>query len=433
MSGSAVASVTASSGKRSTVRHGTSAIGFIAAKSAVFFAPLLLLHAVGVREYGVFEWALAWATPLSLFFCFGAAGSLPYFVLKRDLPVYLGIFRLYGIPSMLLLVCGAVAAWKGWFPLSGYLAFLVTIIFVLQTVYATLYRTLGFPAMTSLSESGNYVIIVLFLVALLALHRSTSVRAVAVLLTVYAFALAAHSLAKVQWTHRWTHQFKRLRQVLRFGFPLIFSAFLMALLTSSGRLMAGHFFSMEAVGTYSFFMRITSSVILIHQLMNTLIFPRVYRSGNRQLDLYFSALMGTILIVAIGVFYILPHILGGFFPLLRQMHDQDRSIFYVFCFQMVFWAGTAMLELIITRETMAKYLVGVLACCVTALLGGLQLLHHFGALTLLRLCQLNMSCMCLCFAIQLAMLWHRGLRMRFLAIAGTVFYIGYFATMNLVV
>lgn len=408
--------------KVTLVKHALGASGFVGAKAMVFLAPLFVLRTVGVHDYGVLEYALAWGTPLAVLFCLGAGGALPFFLLKRGRSRYIDVFRLYGmaaglaiIPAAMLLLFHVIA-----FPV--YLAALITIIFVLQTIYASAHRAFGSPAMSSLAESGNYVLILVFVVVAFLARRPVTLPAIAIILTIYAGFLSGHSFAHFNWSVSWRHHWLRTKKVLGFGFPLIATGLLTAVLTSSGRLLAGHFFSMDAVGVYSFFLRISSAVILIHQLMNTLIFPRVYRSDDRALDKYFSSLMGTIFVVSLCEFFLSPLIMGPFLPLLRNVHGENRRIFFVFSFQMIFWAGIAMLEIVINRENTAKHFVGVLFGSACLLVAAISTLHALNMLTLLRLCQLNMSCIFVCFLAQTMLLRRRGVRLFFVPALGLLLY-----------
>ena len=89
------------------------AIGFAFAKASMFLAPILLVQMVGLQQYGVFEFAIAAASVLSLVIGCGTVGAIPYFLIKRNRPVYVRPVQIHiFLTGILFLAGGALAVAK---------------------------------------------------------------------------------------------------------------------------------------------------------------------------------------------------------------------------------------------------------------------------------------------------------------------------------
>jgi len=417
---------------RQGVRFSGSSLAFVFSKATVFLGPLMLSAALGVREYGMFEYALAWATPLAVFLEFGCVGALPYFVLKRKWPVYMQVFYLHVMLTAVLVVVGNVVCASLHLGYATYLSVLATCAIAMQVIYAVAFKVWGKPARASISESGLYVVLASVTGVYATFHWKLNLNVLLIAFNCYAAALVVPSFLAFHWSCRWPHTLRRYGKAIRFGFPLIFTTMFMGFLTSSGRLLVGKFLTMQDVGVYSFFFRISAGVVVLHQLLLTILFSKLYQSEGKHLDKYFSTMSSAIFVLTMALFLSTPHFLGYFFPLMRDLKPGYLPVYYALATQMVFWVCTANAEFIIYRQNLAARFWMMLVGMIALLLTGTVLLKVTGTLTLLRLCQLHMVCIYANCLAQMYLLRCHGVRLSRMAVVTTAVMVFYAMTQALV-
>ncbi len=387
---------------------GRSSVGFVAAKAAVLLLPLMLSKIWSLRDYGMFEYAVAWGGLLAVPLGVGTTGAVPYFLLQRRKPKYQGAFGLHSLLiGLSLLLTTAAYVMLGFNP-TTYAVLLVTGILVVQGIRAMVYKVENAPVRASLMESGIYVVLLLFAASLASIGTRLNLRFFLIALNLYALLLVATSVQRSFWDGAWRNHIRRYRRAITFGVPIVFTSAAIIFLVSSSRLLAGKLFSLEAVGTYSFFLRISSPVVLVHNLLTTIYFRKLYQSGAKALDLYFSLILFGVFVLGILLFLVVPPLLGPHFPLLHDLHGSSLSIYFLLSIQMVFWIGIALAEAIIYRQNRANEFTRVLAGMIVMLLAATGVLKLSGLLTLLRLAQLQMGAMFLAFLAQIFILRRSG-------------------------
>ena len=397
------------------------AIGFLAAKAAVFVAPLMLSRSWGLADYGRFEFTLALATLLAVPFGVGLTGAIPYFLLKRADSSYLQAFQLHTVFAALALIAITPFYLTGRIAQPTFLAVVLTGIIVIQNIRSTLYKVWDSPVLASVVESGVYVVLLAIVLGVTAVRAKLTQSTMLLVFALYAAVLVALSNRGFNWKISWRERLQRYTESVKFGFPIIATSGLMIFLVTSGRLLSGKLLSMEAVGTYSFFYRLASSVIVLHSLLTTLFFRKLYQSDDASLDRYFSMVLGVVWLAGfVGVAVARP-VLGFFLPLLRHAGRPEMAVYLVLAAHMVFWTGTALTEGILYRQRKATHLSLLLSIVVILLVAGSLALKAFGALDLLNLCRVHMGAMFLAFLAQIWLLRTSGVRLIRLPILGAIF------------
>jgi O-antigen/teichoic acid export membrane protein len=389
---------------------GGSAALFVSAKAAVFLAPIGLSIVLDATGYGRFEYALAWATPASLALGLGIGGAVPYFVLKRERAEYEETFRLYvALVGVMGLVLGA-CAWRA--GLSG-VAFgsLVATAMAAQTITSSTLKTHGAAGRASVLESGVYLAVLAAMPALrYARGRPLGILAIAV--AAYVLVLLGTALYRLRLDVSARAHLRRFRIVIAFGVPVLVSSILMGLLTSSGRLLAGQFLSLETVAAYGFFFRLSSAVMLVHQLANALYFPRIYTAAGPALDRYFGVIAALVLGTAVVGFSLSSVVLPPVLPRFVEFRAPHAGVYWALSMQMLFWSAVAQGELILYREGMARAVSAVVAIGVALLFAATWILDVLGALTLLRLCAVQVLCMASVYFVEVWLLRRAGVILR---------------------
>jgi O-antigen/teichoic acid export membrane protein len=396
------------SNSRLLAQFGSGALGFVAAKATVFLLPLILSRSWSLHDYGLFEYALAWGTLVAVPLGVGMSGAIPYFLLKKGMSDYLSAFRLHSLLMGAFLFFMTLAYLSIGFNLTVYVTGFISGVLVIQSIRSTLCKVNEAPARASVLESGIYVFLFILVVLLWLMKIRFSFPLFVVGLNVYGLLLVLSSLRGFRWAEG--RDLKLYRQTVEFGIPLILTSASIIFLVSSTRLLAGKLFSMEAVGIYSFFFRLTSPVILVHSLLTTIYFRRLYEAEQRALDRYFCLILTGILCLSLVLLAIIPKLLVPYFPLLERLR-QHFGIYLVLSIQMVFWTAIALAEVIIYRQEQARKFAVVLVGTIGALLLLIMLFKINGILNLLTISQLQMSSMYLAFLGQMYLLRESGVRL----------------------
>jgi O-antigen/teichoic acid export membrane protein len=392
-------------------RFGRGALAFVAAKGTVFLLPLMFARSWNLRDYGRFEYSLAWGTLLAVPLGVGVGGAIPYFLLQREKPKYLGAFQLHALLAAAALVLLTIGYLVFGFPITSYLMAFIAGVIVIQSITSTLYKVWEAPERASVVESGIYVVLFLAAAPLAVLGRTLNFRLLLIILNLYAMFLVMVSMKGFWPVRHWRGQFVRYGHAIRFGSPVVLTSACIVFLATSTRLLAGKFFSIEEVGIYSFFFRITSPVVLIHSLLTTVYFRKLYQSGERSLDTYFSLILLTAFAAGLFLFVAMPPVCHGFFPLLRHLNGENLGVYWLLVAQMVFWVAMALAEFIIYRQDQATKFSIILMGTIGALLAGSFLLKFAGGLTLLTLSQVQLGSLFLAVLAQIFLLRRSGVRL----------------------
>jgi O-antigen/teichoic acid export membrane protein len=408
--------------------YGRSATGFVLVKVTVFLAPLMLSAAIGVREYGMFEYAMAWALPLALLASLGFGGAIPYFLLKRSRPLYTQVFHAHVLVTGALVAVGTLA--YCYIPLSTrtYLTIILLAVAVIQMIHTNQYKATGAAARASLVESGMYVLMFSIMVVAAATKTRISISGLLAAFDFYLVILIGMSACKFRWQTPWKHNVRRYQNVVRFGFPLVFVGVFATLLTSSGRLLAGSFLSMEAVGIYSVLYRVAAGGMVFHQLVVTICFRQLYQSEDHSLDRYFTWIIGLIFVLSIALYLSAPILLGPYLPLMRELRGSQLGVYLALTVQMPLWSGTGLNEAILARENLASKHTLILMGSLVLLIATVITFRLNHSLTLLRLCQAQLGAIYLVLMAQVLLLRRRGIRMVRAPLLGTALVFFYVVT-----
>lgn len=406
-------------GRRLLARFGRAGVSFAGSKAAVFLVPLLLSNLLDRAQYGQFEYAYGVGSLAATVAALGLPAAVPAFLLERRRPAYTSVFFCHLVWLGLALGPFAVAHVAGWAGTVVFAAAVLTAAIAAQAILSSYFKTTGLPAYASLAESGVYLAVLCVAGVVVAAGRPLTLAPLVWGAVVYVLGLAAKAARRGRPFRNPAHLRRRYRAVLGFGVPIVFSSFLMLAVTSSGRLLVGTFLGVADVATYSFFFRLAAPVVLLHQLIHTLFFPRLYVSSTKDLDRYFSFIASLIYVCAMCLYLVVPRLLSGYFNLLSEYGAAQSLVYYSLSTQMVYWVLLALTEPIVYRNGLGPRLIWVLlghAAVLTVLCAGAS---RWGALSLLRICQIHLFVLFSASVGQLLLLWKRGFRLpKTLAVSG---------------
>ena len=400
-------------------------VGFFAAKTTVFVAPLFLSKLWDIESYGLFEYCLAWANLLAIPLGAGMPGAIPYFRLREG-RAGREPFQLHAMLTTLLVVAVALLCFLQLISAEIYLVVLLAGITALQAIWSTELKVEEAPSRASFLESGIFIFILVLCGTSLLAGIRLSLTSLTWLLGVYVLWLGGALTVGFAWGRPVAQHLDDYKAVLRFGAPVIITSGLMVFLTGGGRVLVGQFLSMEAVGTYSLFFRVSSGAIIIQTLLSTILFRRIYDARGPELDRIFAIIMGSVFAVSGGLFIAGPIVLGRIFPelLLGPPHS---VLFLTLSVQMLLWTGMGLAEGVLYRQNQARAFGWLLLrYCLLFTLGAV-FMKLAGGLNLVSLAQLHMGCMLLALLAQFKLLRSQGLNLvlaRAIPLLAALIYIG---------
>jgi O-antigen/teichoic acid export membrane protein len=198
--------------------------------------------------------------------------------------------------------------------------------------------------------------------------------------------------------------FDRYTEVVKFGIPIVLSGFLMSIFIMGGRISAGFFFGIEGVAYYSFYFRLASAIVIIHQIVNIVYFKRIYQGNYNNLDFYFSAMLIILFTLSMALWWVLPIVLSGHLEILKTTYQDFKWLYLTLSFTTIFWVSMALNENMVYREKLATKFNKKALLVVLVLAFTLFSMKYIGLLTLQSMAALiSSSVYCVC-EIQLRLL-----------------------------
>jgi O-antigen/teichoic acid export membrane protein len=380
-------------------------------KAAAYLAPLLLATRLDTSSYGIIEYAWSWSALVATLLTIGIPAAIPQLsLLRRSLPVADIITLCVVGPGAVLTTAAAIAAFALHAPTQAVVLSACTI--ALAQIALTSYtRTFSHrnlaPWFESISICGMAVISLCL--ALIGLSGIAPLGAASAVVSALVVVSALALFARVKGAELKN----RIQSAVRIGLPLLTFTLASIWATVSGRIYVGAFLSIEDLSIYSVDFRVASALLIVHSVVATGLFARLYRMRSRSYDRFISYYLAAIAIIAAAMITAFPLMVGYIhFRSIAAEHMQAMvSLFPVLMLQVYAWGAWASLELRLarTRRSAPAALRAVL------LMAGIAtLVVALGALGMLslRLCAILIALQMLGgVAIQFSTLWRRGAKM----------------------
>jgi hypothetical protein len=380
-------------------------------KAAAYLAPLLMAAWLDSSTYGVIEYAWSWSALTATLLTLGVPGAIPQLsLLQRPVPILDIMALCVAGPGAVLATAALVALFPIGMPALAVVLAVCTLALP-QVVLSSYARTFSHRNLASWIEGVS-----LYATAVLAISLSfvglNGVGPIGVATTVVSAILVATALALLARLKQ-AEFASRLRWAIRLGLPLL--AFTLTSIWASvcGRVYIGAFLPIDDLSVYSVDFRIASSLLIIHSIVATGLFARLYRMRSRLYDRFLSLYLVTIALVAAVMIVLFPVFVSHvhFRSLGTNNIHAATTLFPVVLLQVYAWGASASLELRLARMRRSAHaarrniaLMAVVAALCAAL--GTQ------GLLSLRLCAILVALQMLGgVAIQLFTLWRRGARM----------------------
>jgi len=324
------------------------AFGF--SKATVFFAPLLLSNQLTKLDYGLFEFALNIAFIAASIISLGVTSAYPYFKLKRNLKtIFVGfkVYYMYLFVSSLILLC-IILLFHNTFELILSVLFMYTL--SNQMMYSTIDKTNENIIKAVITDSMFYIVLLLAYVFMY-FTQSSNISFVfyfSICYSIFYILLTLKNAVKLN-----QDTIKRYLKLVKYGKSVMISGCLILLVANSGRLLIEYIFNdKNLIAIFSFYFRMASFVLIIHQILSIIYFKKIYTFSLKKLDRFFSIFLILILSSVIITFFIVPRFGIHFFKLFETFETYKLS-YSVLCFQMFFWIVLANNESVIYRENLA--------------------------------------------------------------------------------
>jgi O-antigen/teichoic acid export membrane protein len=380
-------------------------------KAAAYLAPLLVAARLDSSTYGVIEYAWSWSALLATLLTLGIPGAVPQLsLLRRPVPVI-------DIMALCIAAPGAVLATAALLTLSFVdtparaVVLAVGAIALPQVVLSSYARTFSRRNLASWVEGLSIYTIAAIAICLgfAGLARVELLGVATSIVSAILVVVALILLARLKQTEF----FARLRSAIWLGLPLL--AFTLASIWASvcGRIYIGAFLSIEDLSIYSVDFRIGSALLIIHSIVATGLFARLYRMRSRLYDRFLSTYLVAIAIIGVVMIALFPAFVSHirFRSLGTNNIPAAIALFPIVLLQVYAWGAWASLEMRLARmrrSAAAARRAMLLMAATAALCVGFG---THGILTL-RLCAILVALQSLGgVAIQLFTLWRRGARM----------------------
>lgn len=329
---------------------GKNIVSFIISKGVTFFAPLLFLKVVDLEDYGIVEYSYSSGSVLALVVSLGFINAYPYFVLKKERRDLRNSFLAYGVVVGLISIPVCVLSHVGMIPQKVYFIYLFTCIFALQRLFSSKLKTEEKGHWGVLIDSGYYFILLLVIIVCLLKWTENALQLLKTGMEIYVLCWcgAYTRLFFVKKQYPLSKIFSRdLPEIFKYSYKLIFSGLLIFWLTSSSRIYIGWFMGYEQVGIYSYYFRLAGMSIIIFNFVYIAFFKRLYLADSRRLDLYYTIIIGVVLLACLGCIFIIPSISSWLLP---GVDLKDTKLYILLSLQMPVWVAISLCEGLIGRE-----------------------------------------------------------------------------------
>lgn len=377
-------------------------------KSLVYIAPLAVNEVLNsINDFGTFEYSLNLGQTLMGVFSMGFSGAYAYFILKQQRENMKSIFHFHFVGLTALLTTVVIVSPE---LLSNiyYGAVILGVAFADQILLSSISKLSGKNITSVLLDTGIYILMALIVVAVYfqVLEFSLDIWFGSVLFLLIFNSLFYHSR---YFLNKNRVVKKDIFDLYRYGGLIVVAGPLLVLITSNTRLYIEYFLTLEDVGVYSYYFRISSVALIFYRVFGILLYRKMFTGDSNVLDKYYSLIITGIFILNILLYLLLPSILKGRDDQFSLTTTDSRLLFKLCFFQVTFWVNVSLFEPILQRENKMKAFIGLLALCLLLFFGTIYALGIFSTISLLNIVWVNTLFIFLLFCGQQWVLWKNNI------------------------
>jgi hypothetical protein len=280
-----------------------------------------------------------------------------------------------------------------------------------QTIGTTYARIRARPLLNSMLDPLATLVILAVALGLWVIG-SLNQTALSVALTVIAWLLASASVIAFVRVKR--DKFgEAIRRVLVLGLPILALSGVAMIVGAGLRPLLAIRFDLEALALYALCFRLCAPALLVHQVLNTGVFARLYRASDRSFDL---VLLGSMIVnctVVLVLWLLIPSMIASLFPQYAGNLMMTRGLFAAVGAQVVLWLAVSLLEMKMGRHELA----GQAAAAGYAIFAAYVVAIYASALDTLRDAVVFFAASLLALALaKCAIAWKAGVRLPLTAV-----------------
>ncbi len=393
---------------------------FGVARIAVYLIPLFIAARTTPDVYGAIEFAQS-TSLLGAAVLLGAvlAGASQDYLVRRQ---KLSVDVVAAAVGFACLVAGAVAL-ACWAVGGSQVAVLTCLALGLASIHNTMsniLRTLSMRNLTAWTD-GTFVIVMLAIVALAFVIRGSVTPADLITGNAVVCALGIVGGALVAVRTRRPAFRSRLRQMAKFGAPVVVSSAFATWQAGAGRILTG-LFAAQALAAYGIAFRIVGLALGLHQLAATAFFAKIYAGRTRLVDRLLTYFLAAVALALFAIVIVARLVVteSMFNALDAKGLELFRTVLPIVGLQIFFWVANAMLEARLNRFGLAaRTLLPSLLINGTAL-GVLLVADWLGRVSLPMICWIVAAQSMAFFGVGSRLLARRRVPHRRLMIAGSI-------------
>jgi len=397
--------------RRVGLRFSSFVFAFGFSKGIAFAGPLLLSQLMAIEDYGAVEFGLSVGVVMSQIMSLGVTGAIPQMVLiRKDRQVLDILFFQTLVTGILSFLAAAIAqaAGSGW---PGTFACIAVAGAGAQITGSIYFRTKGWPYAIMLADNLSlYAFILVGFVILLGIGvpdtRSISIGYGAVFAVVLV-AAAGGLMVAVRPSF-----FRAYGEAISIGFFMMVNSIIYVALANSSRILIGTFMSLEDVSLYSICFRLSASIILVHSIVVTAFFKKMYEGDPEWFDWLYTRCLAAMLAVAIVLISTFDLFGGTLVSSWREQIPHLSVILPITCIQAIWWVSMSQIALRLDRALITRSATVWLAGCVALMVASLAILDAVGFLSLISVSSVFAATLLLAVQIQLHLLRRSGVNLR---------------------
>lgn len=367
---------------------------FVFSKSITFLSPLFLSNHINTTQYALIEYGISIGSLIAAVLSLGQTTAYPYFRIKKNKP---NISSLINIHSYIIIILG-IFIWLVWFynfETSEYWGLIFGLLYTLQRLISSKFQTIGKVSIAVLTDSFFYIFLIIILFFPATRFQVSSVISLSlccIALSVFNIYIATeiNLFKSIKWFK------KTWRNLYSYGFSVLFGSVSLLAFLAFPRLLIEQLISLEAVGIFSFYYRLSAVSVAIRMSLNIFFFKKIFEYKSEKLDMPFSIFLIFIFPVTLLFYYLIPYFFSSRLVLLNSINEYNQLYLNLTGFS-IFWNLFSIQETIIYKEKLTKsFSIGVILIILFMLLAT-YLLSLFN--------QFNLNTFSLLFLISGFLIW----------------------------
>lgn len=321
---------------------------FVGAKAVALLGFLWLARVGGGQVFGGVELALSVGLMVATAGLLGLPGGVTRLALVMDEQRIVDLLSFaaacVAVPASLLAIVSLALGW----PALWALVLACCALASFQLVASSFARIRALPLVNSVVDPFT-VLVILVVATPLWLTGSLTLAGLAVVLTAAGTATSA-ALVLVHFQKRRSDFRASYVRAVVISLPMLAMSGVMLLASMGLRPALGLKFSLEDLAFYALCFRLMAPCMLIHQVITTGFFARIYASSEAGFDRLVAAMTGVYCLVIVTLWALMPLMLRVGFPSYADNASTILPLFPLVGLSVVFWIVSAMLEMMAGRH-----------------------------------------------------------------------------------